>query len=113
MGLGAATGPQFSVESVGATKMGYLVNTFSVRLCNCNGDLPIMLRRRCPGLPPDLASLPELLSKQALFFASVTLPAMAVASLVRSFTHFVIAAFLVACMIAVAWIFKTGYRLKN
>ena len=40
--------------------------------------------------------LPDLLWKQVLLFAAITLPSIALASLVRSFTHFVIAAFLIA-----------------
>ncbi len=42
------------------------------------------------------AYLPDLLWKQLLFFAAIVLPSLAAASLVRSFTHFVIAAFTIA-----------------
>lgn len=42
------------------------------------------------------AHLPDLLWKQLLLFGAVTLPSIALASLVRSFTHFVIVAFTIA-----------------
>lgn len=45
------------------------------------------------------AHLGDLLLRQALFFAALTLPAMGVATLVRSFTHFVIALFVVAALL--------------
>jgi hypothetical protein len=44
--------------------------------------------------------LGELLVKQLLFFGALTLPAMALASVVRNFTHFVIAVFAIAAGIA-------------
>ncbi len=47
------------------------------------------------------AYLPDLLWKQLLFFAAITLPSLAVASLVRGFTHFVIAAFTIATVILI------------
>ncbi|HXB67582.1 MAG TPA: hypothetical protein VNY05_05030 [Candidatus Acidoferrales bacterium] len=47
------------------------------------------------GFPP-LQYLPQLLGKQALLAGALTLPALAVAAVVRSFTHFVLAAFGVA-----------------
>jgi hypothetical protein len=47
------------------------------------------------------AYLPDLLWKQLLFFAAITLPSLAIASLVRSFTHFVIAAFTIATVILI------------
>ena len=43
--------------------------------------------------------LPELLSKQCVILAAITFPAIAIASLVRTFTHFVIAAFVVATLL--------------
>ena len=42
------------------------------------------------------AYLPDLFWKQILLFGAITLPSVALASLVRSFTHFVIVAFLIA-----------------
>lgn len=43
----------------------------------------------------------DLVWKQALLFAAVTLPALAVASLVRNFAHFVIAVFGIAAVLAI------------
>ncbi len=47
------------------------------------------------------AYLGDLLSKQMLFFGTVTLPSIALASLVRNFTHFIIAVFTIATGIAI------------
>jgi hypothetical protein len=48
-----------------------------------------------------LTYLGVLLAKQVLLFGALTLPAVALASLVRSFAQFVIAAFIVAAVIAI------------
>ena len=47
------------------------------------------------------ADLGNLLAKQALIFGAVTLPAIAVATVVRTFTHFVTAAFAVAVTVLI------------
>jgi len=52
------------------------------------------------GLSP-LEALSELLWKQVLFFGALTLPSIALATLVRNFTHFVIAAFGLVAVLAV------------
>jgi hypothetical protein len=56
------------------------------------------------GFPP-FPYLPQLLWKQALLASALTLPALAVAAVVRSFTHFVLAAFAVAAEV----LFLSGF----
>jgi hypothetical protein len=56
------------------------------------------------------AYLGPLLWKQFLFFAAVVLPAMAVASLIRSFTHFVILMFAIAGGIT---ILNGGFQIQS
>ena len=60
-------------------------------------DLYVLAAR---GFSP-AAALGPILWKQLLFFGAVTLPSIALASLVRNFTHFVIAVFAIAAGIAI------------
>jgi hypothetical protein len=55
------------------------------------------------GFPP-LEYLPQLLWKQLSFAAFVTLPALALATLVRSFTHFMLGIFAIAATAAFAFV---------
>jgi hypothetical protein len=60
------------------------------------------------GFPP-FPYIPQLLWKQALLAGSLTLPALAVAAVVRSFTHFVLAAFGVAAEVLFLAGFETPF----
>jgi hypothetical protein len=70
-----------------AAKISFVL--IAIQLPSFLADLYILSAR---GFSP-FSHLPALLSKQALFFAAVILPSLAVATVVSDFTHFVIAAF--------------------
>ncbi|MDR3703021.1 MAG: hypothetical protein P4L56_25470 [Candidatus Sulfopaludibacter sp.] len=78
-----------------AAKLLFVV--IAIHLPSFLADVYILASR---GFSP-AAYLPDLLWKQLLFFAAITLPSLAIASLVRSFTHFVIAAFTIAIAILI------------
>jgi hypothetical protein len=59
------------------------------------------------------AHLDDLLLRQALFLAALTLPALGVAALVRSFTHFVIALFVVGALLVALDGQRYGYQLVS
>lgn len=72
----------------------------------------VLLAIHLPGLVADAfvlaargfspaAFIPDLLWKQALLFGAVTLPAVAMATLVRNFAHFVVAVFAIAAGMAI------------
>ena len=69
----------------------------AIHLPSFLADLYVLALR---GFSP-AAFLGGLVWKQVLFFGAVTLPSIAIASLVRSFTHFVIAAFTIATVILI------------
>jgi hypothetical protein len=78
-----------------AAKLVFVV--LAIHLPSLLADLFVLTAR---GFPP-AAHLGDLLWKQMLFFGTVTLPSIALASLVRDFTHFIIAGFTIAAGIAI------------
>jgi hypothetical protein len=69
----------------------------AIHLPSFVADLFVLAAR---GFPPAVY-LGDLLLKQILFFGAITLPSIALASLVRNFTHFVITAFTIAAGLAI------------
>ena len=69
----------------------------AIHLPSFVADLFVLAAR---GFPPAVY-LGDLLVKQILFFGVIILPSIALASLVRNFTHFVITAFTIAAGLAI------------
>ena len=78
-----------------AAKLVFVV--LAIHLPSLLADLFVLTAR---GFSPAAYS-GDLLLKQVLFFGAVTLPSIALASLVRNFTHFIIAVFTIAAGIAI------------
>jgi hypothetical protein len=69
----------------------------AIHLPSLVADVCVLVAR---GFSP-VDGLGPLLTKQLLFFVAVTLPAIALATLVRNFTHFVIAVFAISAGVAI------------